>query len=100
VFSGTVDELRQRAPAAVHALRTSDDDAALDVALERIDLKVTLSAEGGLEVSAPPDALDAYVIALGCAGVAVRALERRTLSLESLFLDLTAPVVTSSVATS
>jgi ABC-2 type transport system ATP-binding protein len=44
---------------------------------------------GGLHVSADIDALDAYVIALGRAGVAVRVLERRARSLESLFLELT-----------
>ena len=33
VFAGTVDELRTLAPAAVHALRTSDDRAALDLAI-------------------------------------------------------------------
>jgi ABC-2 type transport system ATP-binding protein len=42
---------------------------------------------------ANPDALDAYVIALGRAGVAVRALGSRTASLESLFLDLTGRAV-------
>ena len=40
-------------------------------------------------MSADTGALDAYVIALGRAGIAVRALERRSRSLESLFLDLT-----------
>ena len=89
VFSGTVDELRKLAPAAVHALRTSDDCAALDLASERPGVKVAPAADGGLEVSADIEALDAYVIALGCAGVAVRVLERRARSLESLFLELT-----------
>ena len=89
VFSGTVDELRKLAPAAVHALRTSDDRAALDLAARRPGVKVVPAADGGLEVSADIDALDAYVIALGRAGVAVRALERRARSLESLFLELT-----------
>ena len=45
--------------------------------------------DGGLEVSADTEALDAYVIALGRTGVAVRVLERRARSLESLFLELT-----------
>jgi hypothetical protein len=40
-------------------------------------------------VSADIAALDAYVIALGRAGIAVRVLERRVRSLESLFLELT-----------
>jgi ABC-2 type transport system ATP-binding protein len=94
VFSGTVDELRRLAPAAVHGLRTSDDRAALDVAAERHGVKVTVAStpDGGLEVSADVEALDAYVIALGCAGIAVRVLERRGRSLESLFLELTGRV--------
>jgi ABC-2 type transport system ATP-binding protein len=89
VFSGTVDELRKLAPDAVHALRTSDDRAALDVASQLPGVNVAAATDGGLEVAANIEALDAYVIALGCAGVAVRALEHRTRSLESLFLTLT-----------
>jgi len=52
-------------------------------------MKVTPIAGGGFEVSAAIEDLDAYVIGLGRAGVAVRHLERRTRSLESLFLELT-----------
>ena len=54
-------------------------------------LKVRRSAtdEGGLEVAGDTEALDAYSIALGQAGIALRSLERRTRSLESLFLELT-----------
>jgi ABC-2 type transport system ATP-binding protein len=91
VFSGTVEELRKLAPPAVHALRTSDDRAALDLASRQsgVKAKVTSAADSGFEVSADVDALDAYVIALGCAGVAVRVLERRERSLESLFLEIT-----------
>ena len=50
---------------------------------------MTPATGGGLEVLAEIEALDAYVIALGRAGVAVRVLERRARSLESLFLELT-----------
>jgi ABC-2 type transport system ATP-binding protein len=89
VFSGTVDELRQRAPAAVHAIRTSDDRIALDLASRHPGVRATTAADGGLQVAADGEALDAYVIALGRAGVAVRVLKRRARSLESLFLDLT-----------
>ncbi|MEP7306155.1 MAG: ABC transporter ATP-binding protein [Acidobacteriota bacterium] len=91
IFAGTVDELQKLAPASVHSLRTSDDRAALSLAAQRQGphVKVAPARDGGLEVSAATDALDAYVIALGCAGVAVRVLERRTRSLESLFLELT-----------
>jgi ABC-2 type transport system ATP-binding protein len=88
IFSGTVAGLKRRAPAAIHVMHTSNDCAALDVASDRPDMRVTQGATGSLEVSGDIGALDAYVIALGCAGVAVRALERRTRSLESLFLEL------------
>ena len=90
VFSGTVDELRTLAPAAFHVLRTSNDRAALDSAIHRPGLRVKVApGPTVLEVSAGTEALDAYVIALGGAGVAVRVLERRARSLESLFLELT-----------
>jgi ABC-2 type transport system ATP-binding protein len=82
-----VGALRVLAPAAVHSLRTSDDRAALAIATARFG--VTVRTADGLEVSGEAEALDAYVIALGRAGVAVRALERRTRTLESLLLELT-----------
>ena len=88
IFSGTVDELRQRAPAPVHTLRTSDDAAAAAVASRHPRVRVG-HAGGALEVAADLEALDAYTIALAHAGVAVRTLERRSRSLESLFLELT-----------
>jgi ABC-2 type transport system ATP-binding protein len=100
VFSGTVDELRQLAPAAVHVLRTSDDNAALDLASRQRGVRVAVTADGVVEVSADLAALDGYVIALGRAGIAVRALERRTRSLESLFLDLTGHTGGDEVPTS
>jgi ABC-2 type transport system ATP-binding protein len=91
VYSGSVEALRLRAPAALHLLHTSDDLAAHDLGSGRHGLRVRPSGagEGGLEVSGDIDALDAYTIALGQAGIAMRSLERRTRSLESLFLELT-----------
>ena len=91
VFSGTMDELRGRAPASIHALRTSNDAGALRLASRHDDVQVVPAVEGdGLDVSADAPALDAYVIALGHAGIAIRRLEQRASSLESLFLQLTA----------
>ena len=52
-------------------------------------VKLASATDDGFEVSADVAALDAYVIALGCAGIAIRVLERRARSLESLFLELT-----------
>jgi len=88
VFSGAVDELR-RTTGILHRLHTSDDGAALQLASGSPGLRATAVAGGGLEVSADRDALDAYVIGLGAAGVAVRALQSSGRSLESLFLELT-----------
>jgi len=93
IFSGTVDEIRALLPPAVHALSTSDDDAAIDLARRRAGLRVSAGAMGALEVSAAIDALDEYVVALGRAGIAVRALQRRNRTLESLFLELTGGAV-------
>jgi len=91
LFSGTVGALRKLASAAVHVLRTSDDRTALLLARGHADLEVKALAppDDGLEIWGDVDALDEYVIALGRARVAVRALEKRIRSLESLFLELT-----------
>jgi ABC-2 type transport system ATP-binding protein len=90
VFSGTVGELRQLAPAVVvHLLSTSNDSAAIELASWQPGVRVTCTTDCALEVSADIAALDAYVIALGRAGIAVRMLQRRGRSLESLFLELT-----------
>jgi ABC-2 type transport system ATP-binding protein len=91
VFTGTVDELRSRAPAPPHVLHTSDDRAARTLASRSPGVRVIPAAHGGLDVSANLAALDAYVVALGRTGIAVRELQRRTRSLESLFVELTAP---------
>lgn len=89
LFSGSVDELRKQASPVVHALRTNDDRAALELAYRWPNLKVTRTPDGSLEVSADIATLDVYIISLGRCGIAVRELERRMRSLESLFLELT-----------
>ena len=89
VFAGSVDELRRRAPAETYAVTTSDDRAAIDLASRRPGVRATIAHSGGLDVAADAASLDAYVIALGCAGIAVRSLNRRASSLETVFLELT-----------
>jgi len=91
IFCGRVDALRRRAPAPPHALRTSDDRLARELAAHCHGVRAMPAAGGGLDVWAEPAAMDAFVIALGRAGVAVRALAHRARSLEALFLELTAP---------
>jgi ABC-2 type transport system ATP-binding protein len=91
VFADSVDHLRNVSAAEAHAMRTSDDAAALSIAFDRPGVSATRAERIGLEVFAGTEDLDAYVLALGRAGVAVRALERRARSLESMFLELTRP---------
>jgi ABC-2 type transport system ATP-binding protein len=90
VFSGSIETLRRLAPDAVQMLRTSDDQAAIALAAEAPGLTVAADAHGdGLVVSGSVEMLDSYVIALGRSGIAVRALEYRERSLETVFLQLT-----------
>jgi len=89
IFSGGIGALRALAPPPVHTLHTSNDRAAIGLALHRPDLEIVRAEGTGLEVAAGVEALDAYVIALGRAGIAVRALECRPRSLESLFFHIT-----------
>jgi len=87
VFAGAIDRLRQLGPAGVYRLRTSDDARAVTVAAASPGLVIARGPDGALEVSGSLETLDAYVIALGAAGIAVRALDPRGRSLESWFLD-------------
>jgi ABC-2 type transport system ATP-binding protein len=88
-FTGSIADLRSRMPSETCLLRTSDDRVAFDLAAGRAGLRATVAPHGGLDIAADADSLDAYVIALGCNRIAVRSLERRAPSLESLFLRLT-----------
>jgi ABC-2 type transport system ATP-binding protein len=91
VFDGSAEALRARAGQRVQALSTSDDETALAIAARTDGVTVTTSARAdGLELTGRLDAIDAYVVALGHAGVAVRSLVPRERSLETMFLQLTA----------
>ncbi len=91
VFSGAGTELRRLSPDNLHVLQSSDDAAALRVASGHPDITIAPSPDSpGFDVSADVAALDAYIVALGASGIAVRSLEHRARSLESLFLRLTA----------
>ncbi len=88
-YAGSLAELRSRAPDPAHHLTTSDDESATAVAAEQPGVRVGDHPDGGLTVRARPEQLDAYVLALGRRGIAVRALRLEATSLESLFLTLT-----------
>jgi ABC-2 type transport system ATP-binding protein len=83
-WHGEVSELRAR-PGA-HLLSTSDDRAALALA---VGLDATGTASG-ITVVATTAQLDAYVLSLAHEGIAVRELVRESLPLERAFLELTA----------
>ena len=89
VWDGSMDRLRSESPAPAHRMWTSDDDRAMEIARADTGVAIVPDPEGGLTVHADRDALDAYVVALGRAGVAVRRLELLMTALESMFFALT-----------
>jgi ABC-2 type transport system ATP-binding protein len=89
VFGGDVDALRARASALIYALRTNDDRATLAIAGVHPGVKIARSPDVGFELSGDLAAIDAFVVALGKEGAAIRGSDARTRSLESLFLELT-----------
>jgi ABC-2 type transport system ATP-binding protein len=101
-FHGSIDALRSQAPDPAHRLATSDDERTLEVATVHPGVSVTRHPDGALALRAPAAAADAFLIALGRAGIAVRSLALEVAPLESLFFMLTetGPVSAASRATS
>ena len=89
VWHGSMERLREESPAPAHRLETSDDARATEVAKQDPRLEIVVDPGGWLTVSADRDALDAYVVTLGMAGIAVRRLELLMTALESMFFSLT-----------
>jgi ABC-2 type transport system ATP-binding protein len=85
-FDGTLAQAHAQAPSPLHRLRTSDDRAAA-LAGRRLRVEVAETADG-LRVAGGTDALDAYVLALGAEGIAVRSLELVTSPLAALYAGL------------
>ena len=87
-FTGTLHRMRREAPDPAWRVRTSDDERAEELAGAFDELKVTAGADGLVAVAAQ-EALDRWVVDLGRAGVAVRALSLDVTPLELLFFELT-----------
>jgi ABC-2 type transport system ATP-binding protein len=85
--SGAVEDLRRQAPSPAYRMTTSDDARAQIVAPATV--RVRPKPGGGLAVYARTEELDRYVIALGQARIAVRALRLETTPLEALFFSIT-----------
>ena len=89
VWDGSAPQLRAEAPPSSYALHTSDDAQARRIAERQPGVTATAGRDGGLDLAAEEASLDAYTVALGEAGVAVRRLELLVSPLESMFFALT-----------
>ena len=91
VWESTAAELRDHAGPSSHVIETSDDARAISLAASVDGVEVAAAVEGGaIEAAvASEERLDAYVVALGRAGVAVRRLELSSSRLETMFFSLT-----------
>jgi ABC-2 type transport system ATP-binding protein len=88
VYEGSLDELLATT-AERYELRTTDDARALAVARVEDGIDEPARGERGLAFAAGEDAVARLTIALGEAGVGIRALVPRTATLEELFFRLT-----------
>jgi ABC-2 type transport system ATP-binding protein len=90
VWHGTAAQLREQAPGSAYVLITSDDQRALAIAATHAGAVAMPAPNGGLSLTIDDEGLDAYMLALGHADVAVRRLELVVSPLESMFFALTA----------
>jgi ABC-2 type transport system ATP-binding protein len=88
VWDGSAARMRREAPPSAYRLVTSDDAQALALAGEEANVRIFQAPDGGLVLEASSESLDATVLALGRAGVAVRRLELAVTPLESMFFAL------------
>jgi len=89
VYEGRIDELR-RSFGERHRLETSSTARALAVALATPGIENVVEDDGSVRFAAEDDAaVEALTIALGRAGVGIRALAVDRASLEDLFFRLT-----------
>jgi ABC-2 type transport system ATP-binding protein len=91
VWSGSAQQLRDQAPGSAYRLLTSDDPRALEIAEQHPSVHATQSPTGEIRL-AVQGRIDAYVLDLGRADVAVRRLELVVSPLESMFFALTSDV--------
>lgn len=89
VLTDSIAGLRQRAPDPAFTVDTGDNDAALQLALAQKGVSAARGSQGGLVVNAKQERLDAFIISLGKADIAVRGLTLESTPLRSLFFTLT-----------
>ncbi|MGI8869250.1 MAG: ABC transporter ATP-binding protein [Mycobacteriales bacterium] len=95
-FEGTMASMRASAPAPTFLLQTSNDEVAAEVMRARpgVTVRERVAAADGLQdsallIEAERDDLDAVVIALGKAEIAVRSMQLESTALRSFFYALT-----------
>jgi ABC-2 type transport system ATP-binding protein len=89
VWDGTLDRLREQAPAAAYRLRTSDDERAAELGREH-GIDVQRGPSAALVIRADDALRDKFMIELAHENIAVRQLEPDVPPLEALFSSLTA----------
>ena len=89
VWSGTLVELRQGAPASMYRLSTTDNAAARERATADTGVTVAASGQDAVVLSAEETALDRFVLSLAGSGIAVRRLELVVSPLEAMYFALT-----------
>jgi ABC-2 type transport system ATP-binding protein len=88
VYEGSLPELIGTT-AGRYELRTTDDPRALEIAVHEPGVELAVAAGHGLTFTAAEEATARLSIALGEAGVGIRALVPRTATLEELFFRMT-----------
>lgn len=96
-LAGSLPRLRLEAPAAGARLRT-DDDAAAQALAGRAGLSVEPHPRGGWQLRADQRQLDALMVELGRAGIAVRELMADVTPLEALYWAATGSSAAGSSA--
>jgi ABC-2 type transport system ATP-binding protein len=89
VWAGTAAEMRARAPTSAYVLATGDDARAIEIAAAHSGVRAGRARQGSLAIAAAEDCLDAFVVALVEARVAIRRLDLLVSPLESMFFSLT-----------
>jgi ABC-2 type transport system ATP-binding protein len=89
VWDGSAADLVAQAPVSAYVLATSDDELALRIVADQVGVRAGRSRRGELVLSVHEGCLDAFVLALGDARVAIRRLDLLVSPLEAMFFALT-----------
>jgi len=89
LYHGSIEQLRERAPASGYRIETTDNVRARELASSIDEVRIAATEDDALIVYADDRQLDAYVRGLVTAGIGLRVLEPDRAPLETLFFLLT-----------